>query len=70
MKTTETHPLPRGGIDLITEGANVLAPGFEPGSRSNPELTGYKPAALPLCYAKKLSRTDIPVCPISGLVVG
>jgi hypothetical protein len=26
----------------------VLAPGFEPGSRSNPELTGYKPAALPI----------------------
>ena len=25
----------------------VLAPGFEPGSRSNLELTGYKPAALP-----------------------
>ena len=35
-------------------GALVLAPGFEPGSRSNLELTGYKPAALPLCYAKKV----------------
>jgi hypothetical protein len=33
----------------------VLAPGFEPRSRSNLELTGYKPAALPLCYAKKLA---------------
>ena len=26
----------------------VLAPGFEPGSRSDLELTGYKPAALPI----------------------
>ena len=34
----------------------VAAPGFEPGSRPNLGLAGYKPAALPLSYAAELVR--------------
>lgn len=33
-----------------------LAERFELSSRPNPGLTGYKPAALPLCYASKLAH--------------
>jgi hypothetical protein len=39
----------------------VAAPGFEPGSRPNLGLAGYKPAALPLSYAAELVRA--PACP-------
>lgn len=45
----------------------VLAPGLEPGSRSNLELTGYKPAALPFVLRQEIGarrKTDIPVCPL------
>jgi hypothetical protein len=34
----------------------VAAPGFEPGSRPDLGLAGYKPAALPLSYAAELVR--------------
>jgi hypothetical protein len=34
----------------------VAAPGFEPGSRPNLGLAGYKPTALPLSYAADLVR--------------
>ena len=39
-----------------SKAALVAAPGFEPGSRPNLGLAGYKPAALPLSYAAELVR--------------
>ena len=36
----------------------VLAPGLEPGSRSNPELAGYKPAALPIVLRQGFGGTE------------
>ena len=36
----------------------VLAPGFEPGSRSNPELTGYKSAALPFVLRQDTTNLE------------
>jgi hypothetical protein len=40
----------------VQSGPLVAAPGFEPGSRPNLGLAGYKPAALPLSYAAELVR--------------